>query len=144
MMISSHFIGCQKRNGVIIFCVIQSQPSQSCAQDHLLLHQCTPLQQFPRLAFSLGSSYRALTNSFLFPTVLAPMMLMSGNLSELRCKNPCPCTLHVFKMAISLLNSTSVILLICGTMQLSLASGCNIAHSMNFNPHCLQWTHTFF
>ncbi len=104
MMISSHLIGCQKRKGVIIFWVIQSQPSQSCTQDHLLPHQRTPLQQCPRSAFSLGSSYRALTNSSLLYTVLAPMMLANGNLSELCCNNQCPCTLHVFRMAVSLSN----------------------------------------
>ncbi len=72
------------------------------------------------------------------------MMLASGNLSELPCKNQCPCTFHVFRIAIPLLNSTSVILLICGTMGLTLPSGFNITHSVNFNPHCIWQTQTLF
>ena len=47
-------------------------------------------------------------------------------------------------MAVSLLNSTSVIQLTCGTMWSMLVSGCNITHWMNFNPHYPQQTHTLF
>ncbi len=72
------------------------------------------------------------------------MKLASGNLSELRCKIPCLHTLHASKMAVSLLNSTSVILLTRGTMQSTLASGCNITCWVNFNPHYLWWTHILF
>ena len=79
MMISSHFLGHQKRNGVIISWVIQSRPSQSCTQDHLIPHQHTPLQQSPHSAFSLGPSYRVPLNSSLFPKVLVPMKLAISN-----------------------------------------------------------------
>ncbi len=144
MMISSHFLGRQKRNVVIISQVIQSRPSQSCTQDHLLPHQRTPLQRFPHSAFSLGPSYRVPTNSSFFPTVLVPIKLASGNLSELRCRIPCPRTLHASKMAVSLLNSTPVILLTRGTMQSTLASGCNIIRWVNFNSHYLRRKHILF
>ena len=71
-------------------------------------------------------------------------MLESGDLSKLRYRNPCPRTHHASKMVIFLLNSTSVILLIRGKMQSTLASGCNTTHSVNFNPHYLRWTLTLF
>ncbi len=65
-------------------------------------------------------------------------------LVQVALQDSCPCTLHASRMAISLLNSTSVILLTCGTMGLTLATCCNITHWVNFNPHYLQWTHILF
>jgi hypothetical protein len=61
-----------------------------------------------------------------------------------RSKNPCPHTHHASKMVIFWSNSTSVILLIHGTMQSTFASGCNTTQSVNFNPHYLRRTHTLF
>ena len=71
-------------------------------------------------------------------------MLESGDLSELRYRNPCPRTHHASKMVVFWSNSTSVILLIHGTMQSTLASGCNTTQSVNFNPHYLSRKHTLF
>ncbi len=144
MRISFNFHGRLRRNGVSISWVIPSRLSQSCTQDHHLLHQRTPLQQFHRSAFSVGPSYRANPNSSLFLTELVPTTLESGDLSELRYRNPCPCTHHASKMVVFLSNSTSVILLIHGTTQSTLASGCNTTLSVNFKPHYLPRTHTLF
>jgi hypothetical protein len=135
MMTSFPSLGCLMRNVVYISQVTVSQPIPSCTQDHHPLHQCTPPQQYHHSAYSPGPSYRALTNSSLFSTVLVPMMLASGDLSQLRYRNPCPCTLHASRMAASSSNSTSVILLTCNTMQSILASGCNTTLSLNSNPH---------
>ena len=141
MMISSHFLGRQKRNVVIISQVIQSRPSQSCTQDHLLPHQRTPLQRFPHSAFSLGPSYRVLTNSSLFLTALGQMMLASGALFELHSRSPCPGTLHASKTDAFWLNSTSAIHPTHGIMLSTNAFGSSITPSANFSHRCLQQTH---
>jgi hypothetical protein len=72
------------------------------------------------------------------------MTLASGDLCELRLKNPCPPTRHASTMVGFLLNSTSVILPIRGTMRSTFASGCNTTHAANFNPHYLRRILTLF
>ena len=137
-----HFHGHLRR---IVFTILQatcSRPYKPCTLDLLLPHQHTPLLRSLHSTFSLGPSYRVLTNSSLFLTALGQMMLASGALFELHSRSPCPGTLHASKTDTFWLNSTSAIHSTHITMLSTNAFGFSITPSANFSHCCLQETHT--
>ncbi len=142
MMTCSHFHGHPRRNTVTIFQATQSRSYKPCTLDLLLPHRNTPLLQSLHSTFSLGPSYRALTNSSLSLTASGEMTLASSASFELHSRSTCPGTLHASEADAFWLNSTSAIHPTHVIMLSTNAFGSSITPSANFSHRCLQWTHT--
>jgi hypothetical protein len=126
-MTCSHFHGHLRRNAVTILQATRSRPYKPCTLDLLLPHRNTPLLRSLHSTFSLGPSYRVLTNSSLSLTASGQMMLVSGTSFELHSRGPYPGTLHASKTEVFWLNSTPAI---------------NPTHVMMVNQHFWLQYHT--